>query len=464
MTRPLPVRRHAARARDLTRRGPFARRIRFPRSRDDRPGSWATATSALASATHRKSVSGGRIARTAPRIAAAHDSHGTTPRDSWTSRSTAIRAPRSGARSVDGSTDARHSTRDRRFPSRPSRRWTSSPRWQMSHRPRSRSGRARAQAEVVSRVFAAPGTGALGEGARPAGAFAVRGENLNAAARRTSRRGLAEVARKFPKLRSFLGASSAARASPPREPRATPARHADVATGNNRGKRSIDDLIMTANYDKIAALGADRERLSVELRRRRGGAGRDRKAQARRAMDPRLRPASRPPDQWESEQFVALQMQEDAADTFTARMYLHAYGPQADVLVPFAALFVAAALAAVHGARRRDPIRLFSLFFFNGRRGTPSRRRNDAQRHAVAVRCRHRACPDAVLRDPVFVRVRGEREVATHPASMYRPCGMRLFRHHRDRVRAPCTCSGRGSCPPPTTPRRATSGRGSCGA
>ena len=72
------------------------------------------------------------------------------------------------------------------------------------------------------------------------------------------------------------------------------------------------------------------------------------------------------PDQWESEQFVALQMQEDAADTFTARMYLHAYGPQADVLVPFAALFVAAALAAVHVAWYAWYPGSSSACFFNG--------------------------------------------------------------------------------------------------
>ena len=175
----------------------------------------------------------------------------------------------------------------------------------------------------------------------------------------------AEVARKFPKLRSFLGASSAARALIA-EPRAMRA-FLDVATGNNRGKRSIDDLIMTANYDKIAALGADRERLSVELAAVAEVRDEIEKHKHGARWTPGCDPLPTEPDQWESEQFVALQMQEDAADTFTARMYLHAYGPQADVLVPFAALFVAAALAAVHVAWYAwYPSLLFSLFFFNG--------------------------------------------------------------------------------------------------
>ena len=175
----------------------------------------------------------------------------------------------------------------------------------------------------------------------------------------------AEVARKFPKLRAFLDSSSAARRLIA-EPRAMRA-FLDVATGNNRGKRGIDELIMTSNYDKIAALGADRQRLSAELAAVAEVRDEIEKHKHGARWTPGCDPLPTEPDQWESEQFVALQMHEDMADAYTARMYLHAYGPQADILVPFAALFVAAALAAAHVAWYAwYPSILFALFFFHG--------------------------------------------------------------------------------------------------
>ena len=174
-----------------------------------------------------------------------------------------------------------------------------------------------------------------------------------------------EVAKKFPKLRAFLDSSYAARRLIA-EPRAMRA-FLDVATGNNRGNRGIDELIMTSNYDEIAALGADRERLSAELAAVAEVRDEIEKHKHGARWTPGCDPPPMEPDQWESEQFVALQMHEDTADAYTARMYLHAYGPQADILVPFTALFIAAALAAVHVAWYAwYPSVLFSLFFFRG--------------------------------------------------------------------------------------------------
>ena len=175
----------------------------------------------------------------------------------------------------------------------------------------------------------------------------------------------AEVAKRFPKLRAFLESSATAR-SLIAEPRAMRA-FLDVATGNNRGKRGIDDLIMTANYEKIAALGADRARLSAELAKISEVRDEIEKHKHGARWTPGCDPLPTEPDQWESEQFVALQMHEDAADKYTARMYLHAYGPQADVVVPFAALFVAAVLATTHVAWYAwYPCFFVTLFFFNG--------------------------------------------------------------------------------------------------
>lgn len=175
----------------------------------------------------------------------------------------------------------------------------------------------------------------------------------------------AEVAKRFPKLRAFLESSATAR-SLIAEPRAMRA-FLDVATGNNRGKRGIDDLIMTANYEKIAALGADRARLSAELAKISEVRDEIEKHKHGARWTPGCDPLPLEPDQWESEQFVSLQMHEDAADKDTARMYLHAYGPQADVVVPFAALFVAAVLATMHVVWYAwYPCFFFTLFFFNG--------------------------------------------------------------------------------------------------
>ena len=316
----------------------------------------------LASATHRKRVSGvDRADGTENRTARVMDD--ATLVDVKIDGDSGAR---SGALSVDGSTDARHATREKVSEPPPpvtaveelsamadldiARDLDLDALW---HKQRSLWAFSRLPEPEHSGKEHAP------LAPSPFGAKVEQQPSPDVASR------FEEVARKFPKLRSFLGASSAARALIA-EPRAMRA-FLDVATGNNRGKRSIDDLIMTANYDKIAALGADRERLSVELAAIAEVRDEIEKHKHGARWTPGCDPLPTEPDQWESEQFVALQMQEDAADTFTARMYLHAYGPQADVLVPFAALFVAAALAAAHVAWYAwYPSLLFSLFFFNG--------------------------------------------------------------------------------------------------
>ena len=316
----------------------------------------------LASATHRKRVSGvDRASGTENRTARVMDD--ATLVDVKIDGDSGAR---SGALSVDGSTDARHATREKVSEPPPpvtaveelsamadldiARDLDLDALW---HKQRSLWAFSRLPEPEHSGKEHAP------LAPSPFGARVEQQPSPDVASR------FEEVARKFPKLRSFLGASSAARALIA-EPRAMRA-FLDVATGNNRGKRSIDDLIMTANYDKIAALGADRERLSVELAAVAEVRDEIEKHKHGARWTPGCDPLPTEPDQWESEQFVALQMQEDAADTFTARMYLHAYGPQADVLVPFAALFVAAALAAAHVAWYAwYPSLFFSLFFFNG--------------------------------------------------------------------------------------------------
>tara|TARA_B110000977_G_scaffold131490_1_gene167533 strand:- start:7520 stop:10648 length:3129 start_codon:yes stop_codon:yes gene_type:complete len=152
----------------------------------------------------------------------------------------------------------------------------------------------------------------------------------------------AEVARRFPKLRATLDSNGTARRliADPRALRS----FLDVATGHGNGNRSIDDVLMTANYEKIAALGDQKnmkalsEELSVlvevrdEMEKHKHG----------KNWTPGCDPLPLEPDQWESERFLALQADEDAADRNIIHQYMNAYGPNADVLGPFVALSLGA--------------------------------------------------------------------------------------------------------------------------
>lgn len=159
---------------------------------------------------------------------------------------------------------------------------------------------------------------------------------------------LGEVARRFPKLRKILSASGTARSliADPRSLRA----FLDVATGHGNGGRGIDDVLMTAHYDRISSLGEQRnmkklsEELTVlvevrdEMERHKHGA----------SWTPGCDPLPAEPDQWESERFLSLQLDEDAADRNLVHQYMNAYGPNADWLGPFVILVCGAFLNLLH--------------------------------------------------------------------------------------------------------------------